>query len=149
MTERPAISREYPPVPLVGVGALVVGDGRVLLIKRGNEPSKGQWSIPGGLVKVGESLRDAVVREALEETGLLVQPEFLVELLERIFRDDHGRIRYHYVLADFRCSVVDGSMRAGSDALEAAWFDRKELNGLELAPVTMAVILKALDHPGR
>lgn len=149
MTERPAISREYPPVPLVGVGALVVGDGRVLLIRRGTEPSKGQWSIPGGLVEVGESLRDAVIREALEETGLLVQPEVLVELLERIFHDDHGRIRYHYVVADYRCRVVGGRLTAGSDALEAAWFGRNELDSLELAPVTMSVILKALDHQGR
>jgi len=94
-------SREYPRFPLVGVGALIVDDRRIVLIRRAKPPSVGEWSIPGGLVHVGETLVEAVKREAFEETGLEVEPLGLVELLERIFPDDRGRVRHHYVLADY------------------------------------------------
>lgn len=140
-----AIVRDYPAVPLMGVGAIITDGRRVLLIKRGKEPARGQWSIPGGLVHVGETLKDAVVREAWEETGLTVQVEALVELLERIFHDAQGRVQYHYVLADYRCSVLDGRPNAGSDALDARWFGRDELSHMGLAQITLNVILKALD----
>jgi 8-oxo-dGTP diphosphatase len=138
-------SREYPCTPLVGVGAIITAGRRVLLIKRGKEPSRGEWSIPGGLVHVGETLTDAVMREAAEETGLIVRPEELVELLERIFHDEQGRVRYHYVLADYRCAIVGGDVVAGSDALDARWFERDELEELGLASITLKVILKALE----
>ncbi len=138
-------SREYPRFPLVGVGALIAEGNRVVLVQRGKHPGKGQWSIPGGLVNVGETLREAVVREVSEETGLLVEPGELVELLERIFRDDQGRVRYHYVLADFICSVKGGELIAGSDASQARWVDRDDLHTLGVAPVTLKVILKGLN----
>lgn len=112
---------------------------------RGAQPSKGDWSIPGGLVNVGETLKDASIREALEETNLVVEPTRLVELVERIFRDSSGRVQYHYVLADFLCSVSGGELVAGSDALDAKWFHRDELQQLKLADITMQVILKGLD----
>jgi len=137
-------SREYPRFPLVGVGALIAEGNRVVLVKRGKHPAKGQWSIPGGLVNVGETLREAVVREAAEETGLLVEPDELVELLERIFRDAEGRVRYHYVLADFLCSVKGGQLIAGSDASQARLVERDDLHALGIAPVTLDVILKGL-----
>jgi len=137
-------SREYPRFPLVGVGALIAEGNRVVLVQRGKHPAKGEWSIPGGLVNVGETLREAVVREASEETGLLVEPGELVELLERIFRDAEGKVRYHYVLADFLCSVRGGELIAGSDASQARWVDRDDLHALGLAPVTLNVILKGL-----
>jgi 8-oxo-dGTP diphosphatase len=140
-----AITRDYPAVPLMGVGAIITDGSRVLLIKRGKEPARGEWSIPGGLVRVGETLNEAVAREALEETGLTVQAEDLVELLERIFYDVQGRVQYHYVLADYQCRVLNGEPNAGSDALEARWFERDELRHMRLAPVTLSVILKALD----
>ena len=140
-------SREYPARPLVGVGALIRQDDSVLLIRRGRPPGQGEWSIPGGLVKTGETLEQAVVREALEETVLEVEPLALVELLERIFPDDRGRTRHHYVLADYLCRVLGGSLEAGSDATEAAWVERSELHGYALAPVTLQVILKGLDMP--
>jgi len=140
-------SREYPARPLVGVGALIRQDDSVLLIRRGRPPGQGEWSIPGGLVKTGETLEQAVVREAREETGLEVEPLALVELLERIFPDDRGRTRHHYVLADYLCRVLGGSLEAGSDANEAAWVERSELHGYALAPVTLQVILKGLDMP--
>jgi len=144
--ERSDISREYPPFPLVGVGALIIDDERIVLIKRGREPAKGEWSIPGGLVKVGETLKDAVSRETLEETGLQVQSETLVELVERIFRDDQGRERYHYIIADYRCRVVGGNLTAGSDASEALWVHQAELHHYDLAPITIEVIRKAFGR---
>jgi 8-oxo-dGTP diphosphatase len=139
------MSREYPQNPLVGVGAIIAQDNRVALVRRGSQPSKGEWSIPGGLVDVGETLKDASIREALEETNLVVEPTRLVELVERIFRDDSGRVQYHYVLADFLCRVKGGQLIAGSDALDAKWFHRDELKRLNLADVTLQVILKGLD----
>ena len=139
------MSREYPAFPLIGVGALIVDGDRVVLVKRGNPPAKGEWSIPGGLVDVGETLQAAVRREVAEETGLEVEPEGLVELLERIFRDDAGRVKYHYVLADFLCRVTGGALAAGSDAEAAVWVQRDELPSLEVAPVTLRVILAAMD----
>lgn len=117
---------------------------RIVLVRRGSQPSRGEWSIPGGLVEVGERLADAVVREAREETGLEVEPGPLVELLERIFRDQEGRVRYHYVLADYLCRVVGGALCAGSDATEARWVHMGELQGFDLPDVTMKVIIKAI-----
>ena len=141
----PVTSREYPDFPFVGVGAIIAQDNRVILVQRGRQPSKGDWSIPGGLVNVGETLRDAAIREALEETGIEVETIQLVELVERIFHDDSGRVQYHYVLADFLCSVRGGKLAAGSDALDAKWFHRDELQQLDLADITLQVILKGLD----
>ena len=146
LTEHSDFRREYPVAPLVGVGALIVYDDRIVLVRRGHEPAKGEWTIPGGLVKLGESLADAVAREAFEETGLIVEPRLLVELLERIFPDEQGRVRFHYVLADYLCTVVEGTLNAGSDAADAAWVDRSKLDGYELAPVTKRVIRKALEE---
>ncbi len=140
----PVTSREYPNFPLVGVGAVITQDNQVILVRRGQEPSKGDWSIPGGLVNVGETLRDAAIREAFEETGLEVEPTELVELVERIFRDDSGRVQYHYILADFLCRVRKGNLLAGSDALDAKWFRPDELPDLNLAEITLRVILKGL-----
>ncbi len=136
------MQREYPALPLVGVGAVVVEKGRVLLVRRGREPLKGQWSIPGGLLEIGESLTAGVAREVLEETGLVVEPVELVELLDRIHRED-DRVRYHYVIADYLCRVSGGELLAGSDADEVRWAERAEWNShsiLKLDPVTVRVI---------
>ncbi len=136
------LQREFPSTPLVGVGAVVVQQGRVLLVQRGTEPAKGQWSIPGGLVDVGESLREAVTREVREETGLLVEPMELIELLDRIHR--HGdRVRYHYVIADYLCRVMGGTLLAASDADAVRWVERAEWNShsaLGIEPITARVI---------
>jgi 8-oxo-dGTP diphosphatase len=136
------LQREFPVAPLVGVGAVVVEQGRVLLVQRGTEPAKGKWSIPGGLIDVGESLREAVAREVLEETGLIVEPLELIELLDRIHRDG-DRVRYHYVIADYLCRVVGGTLLAASDADAVRWVERAEWNshsasGIE--PITARVI---------
>jgi 8-oxo-dGTP diphosphatase len=143
LTEDLDIEREYPAVPLVGVGALILSGDLVLLVRRGKPPSMGQWSIPGGLVRVGERLQEAVAREAKEETGLEVAVGPLVELLERIFPDHLGRIRYHYVVADFLCIGQSGSPIAGSDALDVRWADRYQLEEQGLPEITRKVIIKA------
>ncbi len=136
------MQREFPEAPLVGVGAVVVDEGRVLLVRRGTEPLKGQWSLPGGLLELGESLAAAVVREVREETGLDVEPVELVELLDRIHRESE-KVRYHYVIADYLCRVAGGSLQAASDADAVRWVERAEWNShsaLKLDPVTVRVI---------
>jgi mutator protein MutT len=136
------MQREYPSAPLVGVGAVIVHQGRVLLIRRGAEPMKGRWSIPGGMVELGESLTSAVCREALEETGLTVQPVELIELLDRIHREE-TRVRYHYVIADYLCRVTAGEPIAGSDATAVRWAERAEWiepGELALDPITTRII---------
>ena len=136
------MQREYPEAPLVGVGAVVVDRGRVLLVRRGREPLKGQWSLPGGMLELGEALTAGVVREIHEETGLRVEPVELIELLDRIHRDG-DRIRYHYVIADYLCRVAGGELKAASDADAVRWVERAEWNShsaLKLDPVAVRVI---------
>ena len=139
--------REYPEAPIAGVGAVIVRPGfggarQVLLIRRAQEPLKGEWSLPGGAVELGESLEAAVCREVLEETGLVVEVIDTVKAFDRISRDAEGRIRYHYVLVDFLCRVVGGTLACATDALEARWATAGELAGL--TPLTIEVIRKAL-----
>jgi len=114
-------TREYPGAPVVGVGAIVFQDEKVLLVRRGREPLKGEWSLPGGRLELGEHLEAAVVREVREETGLEVRVVRHAETLERIFREEE-RVRYHYVLVDFLCVVIGGELLCGDDAADAAWF---------------------------
>jgi 8-oxo-dGTP diphosphatase len=138
------IQREFPQSPLVSVGAVVVHEGRVLLVRRGSEPLKGHWTLPGGVLEVGETLVEGVVREVREETGLLVEPLELVELLDRIHREG-SRVRYHYVIADYLCRVTGGELRAASDADAVRWVERAEWNShsaLVLDPITVLVIEK-------
>ncbi len=134
--------REYPLTPLVGVGAVVVEAGRVLLVRRGSEPLKGHWSLPGGLLEVGESLTEGVIREVREETGLTVEPLELVELLDRIHWEG-DRVRYHYVIADYLCRMTGGELVAASDADAVRWVERAEWSShsaLLLDPVTVRVV---------
>jgi 8-oxo-dGTP diphosphatase len=145
------VRREYPEAPIVGVGAVVIDGTKVLLVRRGQEPLKGEWSLPGGALELGETLQQGVVREVLEETGLIVVPGGVIEILDRIIRDDasgqdeaSGRVRYHYVLIDFVCHVTGGALGPATDAEEVRWVERDQLrNGYRLAPVTVAVIEKA------
>lgn len=140
------MQREYPERPLVGVGAVIVKDGRVLLIKRGKVPFLGEWSIPGGLVELGETVRQATEREALEETGLIVRTTELLGVFERVIPDDGQRTRYHYVLIDFLCKMVSGELRASDDAADARWFTQEEINQLGLPEDTAALVLSAFAH---
>lgn len=144
MTE--SIDREYPRAPIVGVGAVVVDAGRVLLVQRGREPLKGKWSLPGGMLELGESLHEGVVREVEEETGLQVEPLELLELLDRIVREqtpEGERVRFQYVIADYLCRVTGGTLKAASDAAAVRWVERAEWNShsaLALDPITVRVI---------
>ncbi|MGB9700112.1 MAG: NUDIX hydrolase [Thermodesulfobacteriota bacterium] len=135
--------RKYPQHPLIGVGGVIFQDDQVLLIKRGKEPALGQWSIPGGVVGVGETLKEAVVREVREETHLEVEVLNLVKVIERIFREPDGRISYHYVLLDFLCQIKEGELEADSDAQEACFVPLAELNNYSLTSATREVIYRA------
>jgi 8-oxo-dGTP diphosphatase len=140
------VRREFPEAPIVGVGAVVIDGTKVLLVRRGHEPLKGQWSLPGGALELGETLQHGVVREVQEETGLAVIPAGIVEVLDRISREESGQIRYHYVLIDFLCRVSGGSLLSGSDADEVRWVAREELHApgeYQVAPFTVKVIEKA------
>lgn len=132
--------RKYPDQPVIGVGGIIFEDHRVLLIQRGKEPARGQWSIPGGAVQIGETLKEAMIREMREETHLEVEPTILVKVLDRIFRDPEGRVRYHYVLADFICRVKAGKLQADSDARDARFVPLRELSSYAVAPITLEVI---------
>ena len=134
------MQREFPEVPLVGVGAIIIEDARVVLVKRRHPPLQDEWSIPGGVLEVGELVREAAVREAHEETGLIVEPGELLGVFDRVLRDPGQRVQYHYVLIDFLCRRVAGDLAAASDAAEVRWFTQQELPALKLAKDTMEVI---------
>jgi ADP-ribose pyrophosphatase YjhB (NUDIX family) len=139
--------REYPDRPIVGVGAVVVDGDRVLLVRRGHEPLKGEWSLPGGGVEVGETLEAAIAREVLEETGLQVEVAALVDVIDRISRDDEGRVRYHYVLIDFVCRPVGGVLCCATDADDATWVAIADLPLYRLPEATLAMVRKAFSGP--
>lgn len=140
--------RRYPERPVVGVGAIVLDGGRVLLVERGNPPSAGWWSLPGGVLELGETLEEAVRREVLEETGLIVEPAGVVEVFERIVRDPEGRPEYHYVLIDYLCRASGGTLAAASDAARVRWVDRADLAGYAITEGTLPVIEKAFRRSG-
>jgi len=138
------MSRAYPSRPVVAVGAIVVKAGKVLLVRRRTEPSRGLWSLPGGAVKRGEELREAVAREVREECGIDVRVEGVVEVLDRITVDQRSRVRYHYVIIDFLASWRKGRVRAASDVSEASWVDPAAIGDLPLTAGLVPVITKAL-----
>lgn len=140
------MKREFPELPLVGVGAIIIQNDRVVLVKRAHPPIQGQWSIPGGVLEVGELVREAAIRESREETGLIVEPADLLGVYDRILRNQEQRVQYHYVLVDFLCRPVGGELHAASDAAEVRWFTREELPALKLAEDTQDVIEKGFDH---
>jgi ADP-ribose pyrophosphatase YjhB (NUDIX family) len=141
--------REYPDRPIVGVGAVIVDQGRVLLVKRGSPPLLGEWSLPGGVVELGETLRGAAEREAREETGLMVKAGEVLEVLDRIVSDKDGAPQYHYVLIDFLCTVKGGKLRAGGDAADACWAGESELGKFKLEQPAIEVISKAFTAEAR
>jgi 8-oxo-dGTP diphosphatase len=138
------MQRQYPNHPLVGVGAIIVDGGRVALIKRGQAPLLGEWSIPGGMLELGETLRQGAEREALEETGLMVRATEMLGVFDRVVLDDDKRCQYHYVLIDFLCERVSGELHAAADASDARWFTSEEASSLSLPEDTREVIRTGL-----
>ncbi len=136
--------REYPDHPIVGVGGVVVHRGRVLLIRRGGEPLKGEWSIPGGLLELGEDLTEGVRRELREETGLEVEPLEVLTVFDRIQRV-RGRVKYHYVIVDFACRWIRGRLKPASDVLDARWVRREDVPKYHLTPKATEVVHQAFD----
>ena len=132
--------REYPASPIAGVAATVFRGSEVLLVRRGNEPSKGMLGIPGGVVELGETAEDAVVREVEEEIGIRVKPLRVLDVLDSIVRDDEGRIRFHYILIEFLCEPIGGELKASSDVSDAFWAPLESLEELNVMPRTKAFI---------
>jgi 8-oxo-dGTP diphosphatase len=126
------VKRLYPDQPIVGIGAVIVHEGKIVLVKRGNEPSKGKWSIPGGLVELGESPDQAVIRETKEETGLDVENPSLIDVVSNVDLDEKGRVKYHYVIIDYHVHVKGGSLQAASDAAELRWVSFEEVEKYDL-----------------
>ena len=137
-------TRQYPERPIVGVGAVIVDAGKVVLIRRRYEPLKGHWSLPGGTVEVGEALEAALKREMIEETGLVVEVGPVVEVFDRIMRDEQQRVRYHFVLIDYLCWPSGGALQAGSDVDAAIWADPATLSDYELTEKATSVIHRGL-----
>jgi 8-oxo-dGTP diphosphatase len=141
----PEDDRRYPKRPIVGVGAIILKRDRILMAQRGKEPLKGWWSLPGGALELGESLKDAVTREVREETGLEIRPLEVFEIFERIMRDSSGAPEYHYILIDYTCRITGGTLCAGDDVCQVEWVRRQDLPALQITEGTLAVIERAFD----
>lgn len=142
-------SRRYPRRPIVGVGAIILRRDRILMAQRGKEPLKGWWSLPGGALETGETLKDGIRREVREETGLEIRPLGVFEIFERIMHDAEGTAEYHYVLIDYMCRVVGGTLCAGDDVCRAEWVRRGDLSELQITEGTLAVIERAFENRRR
>lgn len=141
--------REYPPRPLVGVGALVVKDGRVLLVKRGVEPSLGLWAIPGGMLELGETLQEGAEREILEETGVVIRAGEPFHTFDFFEPDPQGRLRFHFVIVDLLGEYVSGDAKGGDDAEDARWLAPEELATLPVSKNTLTLLKKTDFLPGK
>ncbi len=136
------MTRSYPDRPIVGVGAVIIQDGRALIVQRAGEPRKGEWTVPGGVLEIGETLRSGVEREVLEETGLVVKAGSVVDVFENIWPDAEGKTQFHYVLVDFLCELVSGELKVATDASDARWISLEELDSWELIGKTAEAIRK-------
>jgi 8-oxo-dGTP diphosphatase len=143
MAHRPGVTREYPDAPRVGVGAVILHDDNVLLVRRGQSPSFGKWTLPGGLVELGESTREAIAREILEECGIKIRVVDVAGVIDRVVKDENGRVRYHYVLVDYLAYPESTDVAAGSDAAEAEWFTIDRLAELDTTPGLLDMIRRA------
>ena len=140
-----AEDRAYPERPIVAVGGVVVHQSRVLLIRRGQPPLEGRWSIPGGILEIGETIAEGVERELREETGVRVRVLDLIEIYEKVLRDEEDQPQYHFVILDYTCEFVEGTAQAGGDVTEVKWVGEEELERLALTGAAKRVIRKALS----
>ena len=136
--------REYPRQPVIGVGAVVLVEGRIVLVRRAHEPLQGEWNLPGGGVELGETLEQACAREVLEETGLEVRVGPVIEVFDRIMLDDRGQVQYHFVLVDYLCHAIGGTLRRGSDASDIALADPADLGAYRLTEKALEVIARGV-----
>jgi ADP-ribose pyrophosphatase YjhB (NUDIX family) len=148
-SRRNLMKRDYPEQPIIGVGAVIVEGGRALLVRRATEPLKGEWSVPGGMLELGEKLRDGVRREALEETGVGVEVGEVLDVFDSIFTDVQGRTQYHYVLIDYLCRPISGEARAGSDVSDVRWVSVEALPAMGLRESIEQVVRKGLRRAGK
>ena len=139
--------RAYPSRPIVAVGVIIRQGDRIALIRRGKEPSRGRWTFPGGVVELGETVREAARREALEETGLHVELGDVAAVIDNVVRDEAGRIHYHYVIIDFLACDVGGSLRPGSDVSDVCWASRAELETLDMTEKAQQLAVQLLSGP--
>ena len=126
------VKRLYPKQPIIGVGAVIIKDGKILLEKRKNDPGKGKWSIPGGLVELGESVEQTVIREVKEETGLEVEKPEHIDVVDNVIKDENGEVKYHFVIIDYFVKLKGGTMKATSDAEELRWVTFDEVEKYDL-----------------
>ena len=138
------MKRDYPEHPIIGVGAVIIRGDRALLVRRATEPLKDEWSVPGGVLELGEKLRVGTAREALEETGLTVEVGEVLDVFDSIFPDADGRTQYHFVLIDFLCHPIAGEAKAGSDVSDVRWVTEHELGQLKLRDSIAEVVRKGL-----
>ena len=139
------LTRDYPDRPLVGVGAVIIHQGCALIVQRGADPRRGEWTVPGGLVELGETLRAATEREVLEETGLVVKAGEVLDVFDSIYPDAEGRTQYHYVLVDFLCKLVSGELKPSSDISDARWITPADLDKAKLIGSTTLVVKKGFE----
>lgn len=140
------MKREYPNAPILGVGAIIFHDDKALLVKRGKEPGYGKWTLPGGAIELGETLKEGLLREIKEETGLEVEIGGIVEVLDWISRDEDHRVKYHYVLVDFWCKSSSMELNLSSEILEAKWIEPSEASSYDLPRLTLEIIEKAFSN---
>jgi ADP-ribose pyrophosphatase YjhB (NUDIX family) len=140
------LNREYLNFPIISAGGVIIIDGKILIIKRKNEPESGKWTIPGGVINIGEKIKDGLKREIFEETGLNVDIRNLLDIVEKIIEDNQGGIKYHYVIADYLCEYVSGDIKASSDALEVKLISPDDIDRFELCNGTKRIIEMALNY---
>ena len=134
------LSKIYPLVPRVGVGAIIIYEGKILLVERGGEPSRGLWAIPGGTLKLGEKLQECAAREILEETGITIRVGDCIYVFDFFQHDEGGKIKFHFVIVDFAAEYVAGELKASDDAADARWLAPEELSSLPVAKPTLAAL---------
>jgi 8-oxo-dGTP diphosphatase len=139
-------SRRYPLRPFLGIGALIFDNYKLLIVERANEPFKGYWSLPGGILECGEKLDEGIRREVLEETGLVVEPLSVFEIFERIIPDAEGKAEYHYVLIDYLCRPVGGKLAPASDVSRVVWVTEQNLRDYRLTDGTLSVVERAFAN---